>query len=116
MKKLSHLLKTGRSLLAAALVGLSTLGAIAAAPASAAVGVVVRVAPPAPRFEPVPRYPRAYRPGVVVWQPGYWRWNSGAYVWVPGRYERVPRYRHHWVEGHWAARGPGWVWIGGHWR
>ena len=107
-----------RSVLAAALIGVSSLGAVGANPASAAVhvGVGITVAPPAQRYEPVPPYPRAYRPGAVVWQPGYWRWTGRQYVWVPGRYERIPRHRHGWAPGHWVQRPGGWVWIGGRWR
>jgi hypothetical protein len=115
---MSKMNKNWRSALAAAIIGVSAMSALGAASASAAVriGVVVPITPPAPRYEPVPVYPRAYAAGRVVWQPGYWRWTGRDYVWVAGHYERIPRHRHHWVDGHWAQRPGGWVWVGGHWR
>lgn len=80
--------------------------------AGAQVGVTVHVGPPAPIVEhPGP----APHPGWV-WQGGYHRWDGAHYVWVPGAYVEPPRPHAHWVAGHWAHRGGGWVWIDGHWR
>lgn len=112
-----------QKILAAAGLALTALGLFAggsalAPPAQAGVsiGVVVPAEPPAPRYEPVPPPPSAYRPGRVVWQPGYWRWTGRDYVWMSGHYVRIPRHRQGWVEGHWDRRPGGWVWIGGRWR
>ena len=59
-----------RKLLLAAL-AVSSI-ALAPIPASAAVGIYVDVAPPAPRYEVVPA-PRA----GYVWAPGYYDWRNG---------------------------------------
>ena len=50
---------------------------------------LIRVAPPAPRYERVPRA----RPGYV-WVPGYWNWNA-------------QRHRHQWVAGTWVRERQG---------
>jgi hypothetical protein len=72
---------------------------------------VIRVAPPAPREEVIPRAPGAR----FVWDPGHWTWNGGSYVWEAGHYVERPRAEASWVAGHWADRGNGWVWVQGHW-
>ena len=45
---------------------------------------VVDVAPPPPRYEPVP----LPRPGFI-WAAGHWNWNGHQHVWAPGRWEQV---------------------------
>ena len=80
--------------------------------ATAAVGqVYVRVGPPPPRREVVPRPPR---PGWV-WRPGYNRWDGRSYVWVPGSYAAPPYARARWVPGHWRNTPRGYIWVDGHW-
>jgi hypothetical protein len=85
----------------------SALGA-AAVPAGAQ-QIIVDVAPPAPRHEPIPPARRGY-----VWESGHWRWNGHRYVWVPGHWERVRHgYRYHaprWVErdGRWEYHARRW--------
>jgi len=37
-------------------------------------------------------------------------------VWVPGAYIEPPYEHAHWVAGHWANRGGGYVWVEGHWH
>ena len=76
-------------LLASSLV-LAIGAAIAPIASHAAVGIVVGVAPPAPRVEIVP----AARVGYV-WTPGYWRWNG--------------------VAPHWSAYGSRWHYTAGYW-
>jgi hypothetical protein len=49
----------------------------------------IRIAPPAPRYERIPRARDGY-----VWQPGYWDWRGN-------RYE--------WTSGIWIAERPGYV-------
>jgi hypothetical protein len=66
--------------------------------------VLAPVAPPPPRYEPVP----PPRPDYV-WAPGYWHWEND---------------RHHWVDGHWEQHRPNERWVAhrwdqddrGHWR
>jgi hypothetical protein len=103
-----------------AMVFMGLLGTIALAipSAEARVAVGIAIGPPAPRYEAVPPYPPAYRPGRVVWQPGHWRWDGRDYDWVPGRYVEIPRHRHYrrWNEGHWEQRHGGWFWVEGRWR
>ena len=67
----------------ASLLALSLLAPAALLPTTAQAGVdvdlVVRVPPPAVRYEPVP----PPRPGYV-WTPGYWAWRDNHHVWVSG--------------------------------
>ena len=58
----------------------SSIG-IVPATASAAFGVYVDVAPPAPRHELVPAPRRGF-----VWSPGYWDRRHGRFVWVGGHW------------------------------
>lgn len=76
---------------------------------------VVRIGPPPHHDrEVIPPPPPEHRDWA--WHPGYQRWDGNAYVWVPGRYEEAPHPHAHWVDGHWAHRGGGYVWVEGHWR
>lgn len=98
----------------ASVLALSLLAPLTASlplPASAAVdiGVVIRIPPPAPRYEVVP----PPRPGFV-WVPGYWAWRGNQHVWIGGT----------WVAGrpgyvynhpHWVERNGQWYFTGGHW-
>jgi hypothetical protein len=96
-----------RQWLLAALVA-SSISAISA-PASAAVGIYLDVAPPAPRYEVVP----ASRVGFV-WAPGYWDWRNGRHVWVRGHWVRERRgmYWHpdRWeqLDGRWTLQRGSW--------
>lgn len=75
---------------------------------------LVRVEPPAVRYEAVPVLPpdRAAR---EHWQPGHWRWDGREYVWVPGRYAVRPQPNAVWIAPRWERRGAGWVMIEGRW-
>ena len=85
--------------------------AIALASTMADAQIVVRVGPPAPRFE---RHGPPPRPGWE-WHRGYHRWDGSRYVWTPGAYVE-PHPGHRWVDGHWDRRGRGYVWVDGYWR
>ena len=93
---------------------LSLLLAICLMPAAALaqVGVVVRVAPPAPIVEAHDHPPH---PGWV-WIDGYHRWNGHRYVWVHGHWVRPPHPGAVWVAHRWEHRGDGWVLVEGHWQ
>ena len=78
--------------------------------ASAAIGIDIDIAPPAPRVEVVP----APRSGYV-WAPGYWEYRHRAHVWVPGRWVGERR-GYHWVPDRWEQRGPHWHREVGHWE
>lgn len=90
--------------------GIAAGGLFAAAPASAAVGVEITVAPPAPRVEVVP----GPRPGYV-WAPGYWEWRHHEHVWVSGRWIGE-RHGYHWVPDRWEQHGERWHHYEGHWE
>jgi hypothetical protein len=93
-------------------IGVSLAGSVVVAPvvASAAVGIDINVAPPAPRVEVVP----PPRPGYV-WAPGFYEWRGGAHVWVPGRW-MGERHGYHWVPDRWEQRGDHWHHWRGHWE
>jgi len=93
---------------------LSLLLAICLAPAAALaqVGIVIRVAPPAPIVEVHDRPPHA----GWVWVDGYHRWNGHRYVWVHGYWAHPPRPGAIWVAHRWEHRGDGWVLVEGHWQ
>jgi len=71
--------------------------------------VVVRFAPPADRYEPVPAPRHGY-----VWENGHYEWRGSRYVWVRGHWERARSgYVHvqpRWVErnGHWHYEARRW--------
>jgi hypothetical protein len=98
------MIKRSHTIYAAAMLALSA-AAFAPTIASAQVGVsvVIRDAPPPPRYERVPGPRVGY-----IWSPGYWEWRG---------------HRHQWVGGTWVASRPGyiytqprWVEYNGGWR
>ncbi len=90
--------------------GVTLASALGARDASAE--VVVRVRPPAPRVEVVPRAPSAHH----VWAPGYWGWQPHrGHVWYGGRWV-VGQPGYAWESAHWSERGGYWHFVDGHWR
>ena len=79
---------------------------VAALPAQAQLNINVTVAPPAPRYEPVPALPSGF-----AWAPGYWAWNGGRYDWVGG-HQIEQRQGYRWVADHWE---PGNRYRAGYW-
>lgn len=71
--------------------------------------VIIRRAPPAPRYEA-----RGTARAGYEWVPGYWRWERGRYVWVSGHWERARR-GWVWQPARWERRYNGWVFIPGRW-
>ncbi len=111
----SSLVSRGRGLvmgLALAVAGTAVVGAVGERQASAQERLVVRVAPPAPRVEVIPRAPSPRH----VWAPGYWGYRSHVgHVWYGGHYI-VGQPGHAWEPAHWSERGGYWHFVGGHWR
>jgi len=91
-----------------AVVGLSFT---AASSAQIAVGVSVRIGPPA-----LPVYAQPICPGPgFIWTPGYWAWNDdGGYYWVPGTWVVAP-VGQLWTPGYWGWGGGFYAWHAGYW-
>jgi WXXGXW repeat (2 copies) len=83
----------------------------AASPAQIAVGISVRIGPPA-----LPVYAQPIAPGPgYLWTPGYWGWNDdGGYYWVPGTWVVAP-VGMLWTPGYWGFAGGFYGWHGGYW-
>lgn len=88
----------------------ATLFLGSAVPAFSAVGIDIRIAPPAPRVVVAP----PPRPGFI-WAPGYYRWDGHHHVWADGRWLRERR-GHHWVPDHWNERHGRYHYEPGHWE
>jgi len=76
-----------------------------------AVGISVRVGPPA-----LPVYAQPICPGPgYIWTPGYWAWNDDdGYYWVPGTWVVAPLGML-WTPGYWGWGGGFYVWHAGYW-
>jgi len=83
----------------------------AASWAQIAVGVSVRIGPPA-----LPVYAQPICPGPgYIWTPGYWAWNDDeGYYWVPGTWVIAP-VGMLWTPGWWGWGGGVYVWHPGYW-
>jgi hypothetical protein len=83
----------------------------AASSAQIAVGVSVRVGPPA-----LPVYAQPICPGPgYMWTPGYWAWNdANGYYWVPGTWVMAP-VGMLWTPGWWGWGGGVYLWHAGYW-
>jgi WXXGXW repeat (2 copies) len=83
----------------------------AASFAQVAIGVSVRIGPPA---LPVYAQPICPSPGYI-WTPGYWAWNDAAgYYWVPGTWVLAP-VGMLWTPGYWGWGGGLYAWHPGYW-
>jgi hypothetical protein len=76
-----------------------------------AVGISVRIGPPA-----LPVYAQPICPGPgYMWTPGYWGWNDDdGYYWVPGTWVVAP-VGMLWTPGYWGWGGGLYVWHAGYW-
>jgi hypothetical protein len=76
-----------------------------------AIGIGVRVGPPA-----LPIYAQPLCPGPgYLWTPGYWGWNEeGGYYWVPGTWVIAP-VGMLWTPGYWGWGGGFYAWHRGYW-
>lgn len=79
--------------------------------AQVAVGISVRIGPPA-----LPVYAQPICPGPgFFWTPGYWAWNDDAgYYWVPGTWVVAP-VGMFWTPGWWGWGGGFYLWHTGYW-
>jgi hypothetical protein len=99
-----------RTLFLAGFVGLASL-APSPAKAQIAVGVSIRVAPPAiPVYEQPPCPVEGY-----MWTPGYWAYGPAGYYWVPGVWVAPPRVGLLWTPGYWGWGGGVYAWHAGYW-
>jgi len=98
--------------LASALVAaaIAPLAAMAQVSVNINVPGLIAVAPPAPRYEPMPP-PRSGQ----VWIQGNWYWASNDYVWRPGRWEKA-RPEYDYVPGRWVHADGGYRWVEGDWK
>ena len=71
---------------------------------------VVQMAPPAPRYEAMPR-PRSGQ----VWVPGHWAWDNRDYRWRAGQWKPA-RADQVYDPGRWVQADGGWRWNDGGWR
>ena len=76
-----------------------------------AVGISVRIGPPA-----LPVYAQPICPGPgYLWTPGYWAWNDDdGYYWVPGTWVLAP-VGMLWTPGYWGWGGGLYIWHPGYW-
>jgi hypothetical protein len=94
-----------------ALVVLATMAMPSATPAQIAVGVSIRIGPPA---LPVYAQPICPAPGYI-WTPGYWAYGPDGYYWVPGTWVLAPQPGFLWTPGYWGWGGGVYLWHAGYW-
>jgi len=83
----------------------------AASQAQVAVGVSIRLGPPAiPVYEQPPCPVEGY-----LWTPGYWAYGPAGYYWVPGVWVTPPRPGLLWTPGYWGWREGVYAWHAGYW-
>jgi hypothetical protein len=79
--------------------------------AQIAIGLSVRIGPPA-----LPVYVQPACPGDgFIWTPGYWYYANDDYFWVPGTWVRPPRIGLLWTPGWWGWEGGLYRWRAGYW-
>jgi len=79
--------------------------------AQVAVGVSIRIGPPA-----LPVYPQPLCPGPgYIWTPGYWAYGPLGYYWVPGTWVVAPAVGLLWTPGYWGWAGGVYAWHAGYW-
>lgn len=79
--------------------------------AQVAVGVSIRIGPPA-----LPVYPQPICPGPgYIWTPGYWAYGPDGYYWVPGTWVVAPAVGLLWTPGYWGFADGLYVWHAGYW-
>lgn len=100
--------RSTRFVILLALIGLTIS---VASHAQVAVGISVRVGPPA-----LPVYVQPVCPGPgYIWTPGYWAYGPDGYFWVPGTWVEPPEVGLLWTPGYWGWRNGFYVWNAGYW-
>ena len=83
----------------------------AASFAQVAIGVAIRIGPPAlPVYAQPPCPVEGY-----MWTPGYWAYGPEGYYWVPGVWVAPPRVGVFWTPGYWGFAGGLYGWHAGYW-
>ena len=104
-------MKMNRSVARWLLLAVILLSFSASSFAQIAVGISVRIGPPA---LPVYAQPICPAPGYI-WTPGYWAWNDDdGYYWVPGTWVVAP-VGMLWTPGYWGWSNGFYLWHGGYW-
>jgi WXXGXW repeat (2 copies) len=100
-----------RTLVRSMAVAVAMISLSAASFAQVAVGISVRIGPPA-----LPVYAQPICPGPgYYWTPGYWAWNDDSgYYWVPGTWVVAP-VGMLWTPGYWGFAGGFYGWHAGYW-
>ncbi len=79
--------------------------------AQIAVGVSIRIGPPA-----LPVYAQPICPGPdYIWIPGYWAYGDDGYFWVPGTWVIAPEPGLLWTPGYWGWDDGFYIWRAGYW-
>jgi hypothetical protein len=100
-----------RVLLFALCLPLGLAFAASSASAQIAVGISIRVAPPA-----IPVYVQPACPVEgYLWTPGYWAYGTGDYYWVPGVWVAPPSVGLLWTPGYWGFAGGIYGFHAGYW-
>ncbi|SPF46765.1 putative membrane protein [Candidatus Sulfotelmatobacter kueseliae] len=104
-------MKMNRSIVRWLLLAVVVTSLSAASFGQIAVGISVRIGPPA-----LPVYAQPMVPGPgYMWTPGYWAWNDdGGYYWVPGTWVMAP-VGMYWTPGYWGWSGGLYMWNAGYW-
>ena len=93
---------------------LLTLGLLSVpvpSPAQVALGISVRIGPPA-----LPVYEQPLCPGPgYLWEPGYWAYGPDGYFWVPGTWVEPPEVGLLWTPGYWGWENDSYFWHAGYW-
>jgi len=93
------------------LLALAAFAMPSASEAQVAVGVSIRIGPPA-----LPVYPQPICPGPgYIWTPGYSAYGTLGYYWVPGTWVVAPAVGMLWTPGYWGWAGVVYVWHAGYW-
>ena len=93
------------------LIFVASLTMPSASNAQVAIGVSIRIGPPA-----LPVYAQPICPGAgYIWTPGYWAYGPVGYYWVPGTWVLAPTPGYLWTPGYWGWGGGMYVWHAGYW-
>src|SRR5215813_1459118 len=100
-----------RSIIRWVMLGALVLAFSVASFGQVAVGISVRIGPPA-----LPVYAQPICPGPgYIWTPGYWAWDDAdGYYWVPGTWVVAP-FGMLWTPGYWGWGSGVYLWHPGYW-